>query len=65
MELESLWLVTVRNNTIEENNLAGFLMAGLCSVNAVAFGQDCEGPNAPRDGDPSANDNEQKQWVEA
>jgi hypothetical protein len=48
---------TVRNNLVEGNNLAGILMAGLCTVQAVAFGQDCEGANAPRDGDPSANDN--------
>jgi len=48
---------TVRNNHVEGNNLAGILMAGLCTVQAAAFGQDCEGQNAPRDGDPSANDN--------
>ena len=48
---------TVRNNIVEANHVAGLTMAGFCSVQGFFFQVDCEGPNAPIDGDPSANDN--------
>merc|ERR1711957_295853 len=48
---------TVRNNIVEGHDIGGFALVGFCTVQRLFFGLDCVGPNSPRDGDPSANDN--------
>lgn len=47
---------TIQDNSIKGNDWAGVLVAGYCTVRALAFGDlDCSDP--PKNGDPSANFN--------
>lgn len=49
---------TIRNNIVEDHDATGILMVGFCTLLKSVFKEDCADPgNAPRDDDPSANDN--------
>lgn len=48
---------TIQDNIIEDNDWAGVVVAGYCTVLALAFGEpDCSA-DPPKNGDPSANFN--------